>query len=643
MKCSFNILSRLALGLCLSFHASTSLGDALSDMESAGRAALEQRNFDKALQLFEQSLTQARKISDKPRIANQLFYLGLTLQRSADPTNGPAAEKLAQAAKCYRDALELRSDSAGTLNNLAQVYSMQGTDDLALGTLKLAIALPDPRQSVYTLNYADLLLKTGRWKEACRFYALAAWAQPDDEALHQKLVDLCLSKDHELLLTVLWEMVEHGQVLQAQSHALQVVNRASWNANQKDELLALVAVCLSKQHYEPMSFGRSNAAGQLTKLSDNSAIGPGAQQLILLHQGERLKPSDYSWWSNRIRIDRPAPRGVWPGEGFQQLCRSLAERCRTDKERRELVERYLRLAATLNSQAPDPEALIQLADLYAGTDRLGELAEMMRHYENAIFMAKGELIRTGQTKRLYDFHTALGVIYSHMGRLGDSGSVGSAVFQLEHALNLTRPRPGDPGFQPVDLSPKLVNLLADVYWKTNEPAKAVGLQLESSQRLINVQDPASALQVLHHLETHPAAARLSGEQKLELQRLKINVQNGPAPDRPGSGKTPAAVRFEGQAFSVLDASDRRKLDEVEVHALEGLVKDVIQREPSKGARPNQYQMLPAAAESLNVKDVVFDGKQGRVLVERNAKTFSVPFTVESAAAQKIATTRYVNP
>src|SRR3954465_1511764 len=111
------VIRFLALLALLSFPPCKALGDSLNDAEAAGLAALAQRDFQKAYASFQQALLEARKMQDKTRIADQLFYLGLSLQRSIAPNEGVQSEKLAQAIGHYEGALRLRTNSAATLNN----------------------------------------------------------------------------------------------------------------------------------------------------------------------------------------------------------------------------------------------------------------------------------------------------------------------------------------------------------------------------------------------------------------------------------------------------------------------------------------------------------------------------------------------
>jgi len=88
----------------------------------------------------------------------------------------------------------------------------------------------------------------------------------------------------------------HGQVLQAQLHALRCASSPRMNAAQKEELFAIVAVCLSQQHYLPQQFTNHTGSRAAVQTRRRFTIGQGARELLALHQGNRLEPSAYPWW-----------------------------------------------------------------------------------------------------------------------------------------------------------------------------------------------------------------------------------------------------------------------------------------------------------------------------------------------------------
>jgi len=122
-------------------------------------------------------------------------------------------------------------------------------------------------------------------KEACRFYALRRLGPnpmmiPSTRSwCSSAWTSIRLSRHH------LWEMHD-GQVLQAQLHALAVLPRREWNAAQKEELLAIVAVCLSRSTIFPSNSPHtgSRAAGpNSTKIQPS---GRALRELLALHQWE---------------------------------------------------------------------------------------------------------------------------------------------------------------------------------------------------------------------------------------------------------------------------------------------------------------------------------------------------------------------
>src|SRR5688572_3959984 len=109
---AFGLLVLLSVG---------AVGAEPDDGTAAGRAALGQRDYNAARQHFEKALATARQAGDQSRVADTLFYLGVTAQQSAASAADPAAS-LAAARGYYNEAVAIRPNFPAALNNLAEVY-----------------------------------------------------------------------------------------------------------------------------------------------------------------------------------------------------------------------------------------------------------------------------------------------------------------------------------------------------------------------------------------------------------------------------------------------------------------------------------------------------------------------------------------
>lgn len=612
---------------------------AAADPAADGLAALKQGDFRKAYNLFLREVEAAKARKDDKVTADLLFYLGLCQQENARHVGEGEmrAGLLAEAAMSYNQALGLNPKSSSILNNLAQVYISQGATDLARETLTKAIALGDADQAFHMENYADLLIAKGEWKEACRFYALASWTQPDNPAPLQKLVEACLENYPALLGSYLWEITERGQILQAQEVALSVLPRAEWSQAQKEELLSIVAVSLSKQTYDPRQFLESDTAKSLRKLSEDTAVGAGAREMIELHGADKLSPQHFEWWRRRIDLSRNPPRGKWPLQAFQDLIRSLGEYYKT-REEPEAAEYYLRLAIDIHVLAADTSAFVSLADLYARAGRQDALRELIRSKEDLLFGEKARAYQAHRLNEIYALHRALGSIYSYLEQWGRSSEPTSAIFQLEHALEIAQQTQRTPEGKPIAVEPALVDRLATGYEKTDQEVKAFKLRLEVAedfQKAGRNEAAATVFDPIRHTAP-PEALRARYEAfkpKLEGSFDSTRIDQSAA----------RRVRVSNNSQSVDDQRQGQRLSESEVSAIQKSVGDLIGKAQPRASRGRTIEVLPAKGVPKGVKEIDLDGGRGRVLLEKNASTVAVPFTVDPAAGQKEPSVRYIKP
>lgn len=599
---------------------------------------------------FREAANVSRQAEDRDRQAEAAFYLGFADQSEAQGKGADRREPLLRSAlAAYEEALRWRPESPGVLNNAAQVQIQLGRTNEALGLMAKAIGTSDPMRATYTRNYADMLLGAGRWRDACRFYALVAVEQPQNQPLQQKLVDLCLAKGPDLLGLYFWDLAQAGQVVQVGARALELVDRPDWEPRQAEELLSLVAYCLARQKIVKQEFLDSKMAARLKELVPHRVVGEGARELLLLMGGEQLDPSQYRWWPARHRVSEEAPRGVWPLEAFQQLARSLADRAAEEKNPARL-EGYLLLSVGLNREAPDPEALTQLANFYAEGNQLERLDRLMQQFEVDIFRAKGAAYSQTQLRRIYRYHMALGVIYSHLGRWTSPRVVDSATFQLDRALQVAdrlKEEGGNKGLAPVAVPPGLVDMLARAYDKTGRSEQAVNLRLDRAERFLEAGNRQSAAEVVRPLETvlrpDPSGANNASQSRYLKIQSRLTQPSVPLGNVAGSPQgIQVAAEAEGIAgnrgWQSLSDADRKAVEAAARSALSTLGKTPVEPAPKVQA----YRTLSTNV-APEIQEVTVTGDQGQAVIRRGTNLLRVPFKVDQAPATSGNKARWVRP
>lgn len=603
--------------------------------EKRGFFALEARRFDDAFTLFTEAFRSAELQNDTNRIANMQFYRALTKQRQAlQAKDGAERGRLYdEAIQYYNHAIGIRANFSAALNNLGRIYADRGDVAQALVLSKRVLELNDARQGYYAENHADLLLRTGQWKEACRFFALAAWAQPSNETVRGKLVRECLRSGPDLLGQYLWDFVEHGMVLQVEEIALDVLGNERLGPNHKEELLSIVAVCLSRQYYLPAAFQETASGKRLTAFRADPAVGQGVSELSDLH-GRRIDRKDLQWWTDRTVPLRPDMPDSAPQAALGKLISSLGERLIRAKETN-AAERYLILATELHSGPPDPNAIIRLAELYAERRQYAKLKALAEKHQRDLFVGKGEAYNQSDLRKMYAFHTALGVIYAHTERFGDSSSPQSATFQLEHALRIADQIKDHSDIR----SPATaIDLLAYAYEKTKQEAKGIELRLTQSEAYLKQGNPEAARIILGPVANEDAPSGWPEGSQMRL--LKVKTEIGLASMKRSDAsyeETVTAVHIAESNSSSISESDRL--------ALQKRVTELIEQEQEKEFNPNRLYLLPQKDDLQGVKEVEIRGNKGKIALEKQGQTVEVPFVIRnSPAIQRSQTTRrFVKP
>jgi|GEM_PF-3572403 len=623
--------------------------------------ALKEGRFAEARQGFVHALAALENGGDATRLAEAHFYLGLTdQQQGASEVDEVRRRDLWESAVVhYRGALSTGPEAAGIWNNLARVQVSLGRTNEALSSLSRAVELNDSRRGFYAENYADLLLQAGRWRDACRLYAMVAGEQPQNRSVHRKMVDACVGQGPDLLAWYLWELAEAGQVVQVLDSALAVMQEPVWTRPQREELMGLVAYCLSRKNETVGEFVASSTAQRLQELVDDPEVGEGAKGLLHLYQPGGLETGRIRWWTRLVRPGEEPRRGRWPFESFLGLIRSLGERAGVEGGV-ERQEAYWLLAVGAKPGAPDPEALWLLANHYSDRQDVKKLDALMQRYEVDIFQGKGEAYSTSQTEKIYRYHMALGVIYSQLDRWKTPRQVDSALFQLKRAIETAdhlnakvAAGTGGSASGPVVVPTRLVDLLASGYDKTGQGGESIRVRFDQAEKYLKINQGEAAARVVAPLKTRtvdpaldpalPAAVRDTYRTRAREIDAKIAQSAVPLAE---SSTGRIKVQVAPEASVVAGGASRRTLSDAERRTIESSVDNVVQGMQSKSLRPGTRPIVrPLSTNGVGseVQEVTVTGNRGRVILRQGTNLVQVPFKVDGAATNTKRSVRFVRP
>jgi tetratricopeptide (TPR) repeat protein len=457
--------------------------------------------------------------ADREARQRSLFQQAVARQQ---PHPGKAAtsrtEALEDAVRLYDEYLEGNPKSGTALNNLGRALEDLGQFDAAAESYRKAIDLKDSRRLFYMENLARTLDKNGDPGGASRVYRVLAKEQPLAEAPHALLMDRYPSDDSEELPGYLWELLDAGQAERACLGALEALTRLGTNLQKHTtELLTVVTVGLSGMMYDPAGIADTEAGRKLKDLSQQPRWGMCAKQILDLHQDAGV-PDQYKCWHG----SEPKPSvGVAPSEGFRTLARSIGRRYREMGEAARISDpagavpkvfdrasEYFRLALDLNGKSDvDPVAFTELIRLEVSRDNLKAVSNLAKAYKKPFFIEKSEAYSRNETETIYQFHKSLGEMYAVLGIWGDSSKPASAIFQLEHArevsdaltLKQSTKSHGEPAVtspKEYRFSPEMTDLLALSYEGAGQSAKVLPLRLEQAERYERAGDRTAARKVL---------------------------------------------------------------------------------------------------------------------------------------------------
>jgi tetratricopeptide (TPR) repeat protein len=430
------------------------------------RRLIESGRAAEALKVLQGTDVTAASKRDQARI---LFYTARAHEELGDADGAIAG---------YEKATQIEPTYGAALNNLAQMLLQRGQTTEAARLLKQAAALDDPHRLLYLDNYAAAAEKAGDVVAARIAYGQLAVAQPDNVAAQVNAIRLL--DDPKRMADLLTKLARLGEVRAARSLALDLLSRP-FDESARRSFLSVVAGTLANDPIDP----------RLNALRDDPQIGVGVRELLAL-AGGNPDPEQLRWW----RTDHPDER-------FAGFIRNLGVSV-ADKG---LAERYFKLALDY-SRGTDPDAFVELADLYYSQQRIGDLDALAHEYEAPMAAAKVVVIAARDYSNEYRFHVALGTMYAYLGRWGSEREPASAIFQLAQAQRAAADYNRGIRWGPkIPIDPKTIDLLATGYAKTQHADQAVACRIDAAQALLEDGRKAGAVQLLKPLQNDPSPIR----------------------------------------------------------------------------------------------------------------------------------------
>ena len=517
-----------------------------TDLEKRGRTALDSKQYSTARELFSEGSARASDPEVKARLD---FRQAVTLQQLANTDEAENPEELLQqAARLYHAYLKQNPDSAATANNLAKIYETLGNAALqksepeqakrnfrrAVGYYKKAVAAGDSNQGLYLKNYAEFLERINAWEEAKKIYAQLVQGYPVSPALQQALTSSYLKHGSGDLAELLWNMLDAGYVSQSADIALGALRQTPNDTDDgRIELLTIVSTALAQGTDNRRRFPGSDQGRQIAGLSRDSFLGDGSKEIIRLYQGQQFGVSDYAWWAGRDPGRSDLDKGLYPIDGFRALIRSLGSRSKRSGDL-ELAESYFLLAAKLLESEADPVAIRDLVRMYAEANEFEKINGVLADYQFRLFQGKGDAYRDSQIEKIFQYHQTLGELYTLIERWGDSNTIDSAIFQLEHAqqtsVELERAweesvRQGRVSTKVLpesyQFTPQMVDQLSRGYEETGNADESLKLRINQASIYKEAGDTKAARRVLAPIRSSEVP---SGFYKTEYEKLMISPE-----------------------------------------------------------------------------------------------------------------------
>ncbi|MDX2416388.1 MAG: leukotriene A4 hydrolase C-terminal domain-containing protein [Xanthomonadales bacterium] len=511
---------RVIVGQAPTISTSAAKNLTFARQASIGKAALEKKDFKLARENFSEGLNAARLAGDKQAETRFLYYGGLVSQEAGEASDDQA--NLRNAVVLYQQVLERKPDSGATLINLAQVHSQLAETNKAERFYRQAIQLNNAQRPVYQTAYAGFLESQGRNKDARRLYTDLLKQDPFNQVARKALTEYYAGADADWgqLQSYLWNLVKSGEVDQSIDVALEALANRTSSQVSDEGLLTIIAASLSRKVGLAEGFLKSSTAKSLRPFSRRPTIGNGVRELFDIYRslasfdnaGENADRRNYdmvelSWWTRGDPDQKTSPRNV-----MRQLLRTLGDRY-SQRSKYMVAEACYEKAISFTPSDPDPAAIRDLVNLYAQLGEMDKIKEIADKYEFPLFQGKGQAYRNSELEKIYQYHRTLGQIYGYLakksGDWGSSNKSNSAIFQLEHAVEvgtmLDRQKGDDPDQHTNHIDPGLVDRLATAYAVTDSRQRSDELRLEMARHYQSLGDERAKTYVLKPVQVDKLA------------------------------------------------------------------------------------------------------------------------------------------
>ncbi len=368
--------------------------------------------------------------ASKTGIEARLFRTGRRHQQLAKSADTAEERKklLLKALAAYRKALHLSPANTALLNNLSQILvSLERFDEAEEHFLR-ALENEDDKAAFVAFNYARMLQSLGRADDALEYARVAANLRPGNGKIHELVLSLLLSNKPRRLPGYLLSRLQQGYEQQVLVDCIQALESKRGSRSTRYRLLNVLAQGLAATPGNPRDFTRTPAAKRLDELARGNNLEAGVHELLAVLHGDFSKSP--VWWKRR---------GKFMTSALVQLSGRIGRYLMDHAQDTGQAEAYFRLALELGGEAPDPEAFIDLAELYANSGRDGQLDELSAEFEERLFRGKGVAIANTNLDKVYRFHLALGYMYAHLKQWENPRApVASAEFQLERAVKIAK-------------------------------------------------------------------------------------------------------------------------------------------------------------------------------------------------------------
>jgi hypothetical protein len=445
----------------------------------AERAPLAQRDgrYDRAVAEIDAGLARCGPAAAGAKCRAVLNYTAAYVaEREAAASKGGSALR-ETAAAAYRRVLADEPRHAPTVRALARLLRAEGAYEPAAALLVEAGALA-PGNAALALDLGDLYVAMKKPREAVAAYERAAESPAPGSSPPAKITDA------------------YG-LLPADAQAELLARARGWRPHQPAASRAALEAVMARAAREQPRLAADALVEWVDQLGAERALTLAAVDALALPadlaarrdlRAYLTRPWEVpagSWWrQDERRMDALARASLAVGAGMARADRPAdAERC-------------WQVAAHLFPwpSVAKVEVQTELAGLYARHPDLDGSGAKAEALVQELFEGKGLAYRRADLAAIQQYHTVLGVFLYERGVFGSATTPKSALFQLEHALNMAQRREseGTP-HQPLA---ELRMRLAESYGKAGRPHLAARAYVIAAQAFLDEDQLARAREAI---------------------------------------------------------------------------------------------------------------------------------------------------